>query len=34
MDFQEFLEYVPKLIAAKLPAQASHIKMAPSGANR
>ena len=29
MDFQEFLEYVPKLIAAKLPALESHIKMAP-----
>lgn len=29
MDFQEFLEYVPKLIAAKLPADDAHIKMAP-----
>ncbi|MFE3848633.1 NUDIX hydrolase [Flavobacterium sp. LB3P45] len=29
MDFQEFLEYVPKLIKAELPAEVSHIKMAP-----
>jgi 8-oxo-dGTP pyrophosphatase MutT (NUDIX family) len=29
MDFQEFLEYVPKLMTAYLPAQVSHIKMAP-----
>lgn len=29
MDFQEFLEYVPKLMTAELPAQVSHIKMAP-----
>ena len=29
MDFQEFLEYVPKLMAAELPAEVSHIKMAP-----
>jgi 8-oxo-dGTP pyrophosphatase MutT (NUDIX family) len=29
MDFQEFLEYVPKLITARLPAEESHIKMAP-----
>jgi 8-oxo-dGTP pyrophosphatase MutT (NUDIX family) len=29
MDFQEFLEHVPKIIAAKLPAFDAHIKMAP-----
>ena len=29
MDFQEFLKYVPKLMTAELPAQVSHIKMAP-----
>ncbi|SEF84314.1 NUDIX hydrolase [Flavobacterium urumqiense] len=29
MDFQEFLEYVPKLMTAELPAEISHIKMAP-----
>ena len=29
MDFQEFLEYVPKLMTADLPAEVSHIKMAP-----
>lgn len=29
MDFQEFLEYVPKLMVAELPAEISHIKMAP-----
>ena len=29
MDFQEFLQYVPKLIEAKLPAFDAHIKMAP-----
>lgn len=29
MDFQEFLEYVPKLMTAELPAEVSHIKMAP-----
>ncbi|MFE3866739.1 NUDIX hydrolase [Flavobacterium sp. LS2P90] len=29
MDFQEFLEYVPKLMIAELPAEVSHIKMAP-----
>ena len=29
MDFQEFLEYVPKLMTAALPAEISHIKMAP-----
>ena len=29
MDFQEFLEYVPKLMKAELPAEVSHIKMAP-----
>lgn len=29
MDFQEFLEYVPKLMTAELPAKISHIKMAP-----
>ena len=29
MDFQEFLQYVPKLIDAKLPALDAHLKMAP-----
>jgi 8-oxo-dGTP pyrophosphatase MutT (NUDIX family) len=29
MDFQEFLEYVPNLMTAELPAEVSHIKMAP-----
>ena len=29
MDFQEFLQIVPKLIAAELPAMQSHLKMAP-----
>ena len=29
MDFQEFLEYVPKIMEAKLPAQEAHFKMAP-----
>jgi 8-oxo-dGTP pyrophosphatase MutT (NUDIX family) len=29
MDFQEFLQIVPKLIAAELPATQSHSKMAP-----
>lgn len=29
MNFQEFLQYVPKLIEAKLPAFDAHIKMAP-----
>lgn len=29
MNFQEFLEYVPKLMTAELPAEVSHIKMAP-----
>lgn len=29
MDFQSFLEYVPYLAEAKLPATAAHIKMAP-----
>ncbi len=29
MDFQEFLQFVPKLIAANLPATAAHAKMAP-----
>lgn len=29
MDFQSFLEYVPYLAEAKLPAMAAHIKMAP-----
>lgn len=29
MDFQEFLQIVPKLIAAELPAIQSHLKMAP-----
>ncbi|MFE3870595.1 NUDIX hydrolase [Flavobacterium sp. ZS1P70] len=29
MDFHEFLEYVPKLMTAELPAEVSHIKMAP-----
>lgn len=29
MDFQEFLQFVPKLIDAKLPAFEAHIKMAP-----
>ena len=29
MDFQEFLQYVPKLIQAKLPAFDAHVKMAP-----
>jgi hypothetical protein len=29
MDFQFFLEYVPDLVEAKLPAMAAHIKMAP-----
>lgn len=29
MDFQEFLQYVPKLIDARLPAFEAHIKMAP-----
>jgi 8-oxo-dGTP pyrophosphatase MutT (NUDIX family) len=29
MDFQEFLEYVPKLMTAELPAEVSHMKMAP-----
>lgn len=29
MDFQEFLQYVPKLIEARLPAFDAHIKMAP-----
>jgi hypothetical protein len=27
MDFQEFLQYVPKLIDAKLPAFDAHVKM-------
>jgi 8-oxo-dGTP pyrophosphatase MutT (NUDIX family) len=30
MDFQEFLQFVPKLIEAKLPAFEAHIKMAPA----
>ena len=29
MDFQEFLQFVPKLIDAKLPAFEAHIKMTP-----
>lgn len=29
MDFQEFLQFVPKLIDARLPALDAHIKMAP-----
>lgn len=29
MDFQYFLEHVPNLVEAKLPAMAAHIKMAP-----
>ncbi|RDI50452.1 NUDIX hydrolase [Flavobacterium glaciei] len=29
MNFQEFLQYVPKLIEARLPAFDAHIKMAP-----
>jgi len=29
MDFQEFLQFVPKLIAANLPATEAHVKMAP-----
>jgi 8-oxo-dGTP pyrophosphatase MutT (NUDIX family) len=29
MDFQEFLQYVPKLIDAQLPASDAHVKMAP-----
>ncbi|WP_281335839.1 NUDIX hydrolase [Flavobacterium eburneipallidum] len=29
MDFQDFLEYVPKLIAIELPAEEAHFKMAP-----
>jgi hypothetical protein len=27
MDFQEFLQYVPKLIQARLPAFDAHVKM-------
>jgi len=29
MDFQDFLEYVPKLIEVELPASEAHYKMAP-----
>jgi len=29
MDFQEFLEYVPKLMEVSLPASEAHFKMAP-----
>jgi 8-oxo-dGTP pyrophosphatase MutT (NUDIX family) len=29
MDFQEFLQFVPKLISAELPALKAHLKMAP-----
>ncbi len=29
MDFQEFLEFVPKLVAVSLPASEAHFKMAP-----
>jgi 8-oxo-dGTP pyrophosphatase MutT (NUDIX family) len=29
MDFQEFLQYVPKLIEVELPANEAHYKMAP-----
>ncbi|MWB96672.1 NUDIX domain-containing protein [Flavobacterium sp. GA093] len=29
MDFQDFLQYVPNLIPVELPAERSHIKMAP-----
>ncbi|MDL2142064.1 MULTISPECIES: CoA pyrophosphatase [Flavobacterium] len=29
MDFQDFLQYVPNLIPAVLPAELAHIKMAP-----
>lgn len=29
MDFQEFLEYVPKLVEVPLPAAEAHFKMAP-----
>jgi len=29
MDFQEFLQYVPKIIEANLPAFDAHLKMAP-----
>jgi len=29
MDFQEFLQYVPKIIEASLPAFDAHVKMAP-----
>jgi hypothetical protein len=33
MDFQHFLEYVPYLVEAKLPAMEAHLKMAPFGKN-
>ncbi|WP_343697409.1 CoA pyrophosphatase [Flavobacterium sp.] len=29
MDFQDFLQYVPNLIPVELPAELSHVKMAP-----
>ena len=29
MNFQDFLEYVPKLSEVKLPAEEAHYKMAP-----
>ncbi|HEX8013690.1 MAG TPA: CoA pyrophosphatase [Flavobacterium sp.] len=29
MDFQDFLQYVPKLIPVELPADKAHVKMAP-----
>jgi 8-oxo-dGTP pyrophosphatase MutT (NUDIX family) len=29
MDFQDFLEYVPKLMEVSLPAEVAHFKMAP-----
>lgn len=31
MDFQDFLQYVPNLIPVELPANLSHLKMAPKG---
>ena len=30
MNFQDFIEYVPQLISAKLPAMEAHAKMAPA----
>ena len=29
MDFQEFLQFVPKIVDAALPAMQSHLKMGP-----